>query len=61
MAALAFGAGALTEKAEAQPRFSDYPYGLGVAAGDQLPDSVVIWTRLGPRARFAHPMRTMCS
>lgn len=49
MAALAFGMGPLTGKAEAQPRFSDDPYSLGVASGDQLPGSVVIWTRLAPR------------
>jgi phosphodiesterase/alkaline phosphatase D-like protein len=26
----------------------DYPFGLGVASGDPLPDSVVLWTRLAP-------------
>ena len=29
------------------PRFA-YPFTLGVAAGDPLPDAVVIWTRLAP-------------
>lgn len=48
-AALAFGAGPLTGKVEAQPRFSGNPYSLGVASGDPLPDSVVLWTRLAPR------------
>lgn len=32
----------------AQPRFSDYPFQLGVASGDPLPESVVLWARLAP-------------
>ncbi|ABA21870.1 Alkaline phosphatase [Trichormus variabilis ATCC 29413] len=32
----------------AQTRFSGYPFSLGVASGDSLPDSVVLWTRLAP-------------
>lgn len=32
----------------AQPKFSAYPFSLGVASGDPLPDSVVLWTRLAP-------------
>lgn len=32
----------------AQPKFSDYPFSLGVASGDPLPTSVVLWTRLAP-------------
>lgn len=36
------------EKAIAAPRFSDYPFKLGVASGDPRPDSVVLWTRLAP-------------
>ncbi|MDZ8183297.1 MAG: alkaline phosphatase [Nostoc sp. ChiSLP02] len=32
----------------ANPRFSGYPFSLGVASGDPLPDGVVIWTRLAP-------------
>lgn len=32
----------------AAPKFSDYPFTLGVASGDPLPDSVVLWTRLAP-------------
>ncbi|WP_246633769.1 alkaline phosphatase D family protein, partial [Pseudonocardia nigra] len=32
----------------AQPA-RDYPFTLGVASGDPLPDSVVLWTRLAPR------------
>ena len=37
-AALAFGYGPFTEKVWANPRFSDYPFTLGVASGDPLND-----------------------
>jgi len=47
-AALIFGFGPFTEKTWAEPRFSDYPFKLGVASGDPLPDDVVLWTRLAP-------------
>jgi len=47
-AALIFGYGPFTERVWAQPRFSDYPFSLGVASGDPLPDGVVLWTRLAP-------------
>jgi alkaline phosphatase D len=30
-------------------RFQDYPFQLGVAAGDPAPDGFVIWTRLAPK------------
>lgn len=33
----------------AHPKFSDYPFQLGVASGDPSPDGVVIWTRLAPK------------
>ncbi|MDZ8140873.1 MAG: alkaline phosphatase D family protein [Nostoc sp. DedQUE04] len=51
------GTGALTgfaianqwfNKVLAQPRFSNYPFSLGVASGEPLPDNVVLWTRLAP-------------
>jgi alkaline phosphatase D len=32
----------------AQPMFTAYPFTLGVASGDPLPDGVVLWTRLAP-------------
>lgn len=32
----------------AQPKFSGYPFSLGVASGDPLPDGVILWTRLAP-------------
>ena len=33
----------------ADPVFAEYPFQLGIAAGDPLPDGFVIWTRLAPR------------
>lgn len=33
----------------AAPAFQDFPFQLGVAAGDPAPDGFVIWTRLAPR------------
>ena len=54
---LLIGAGAFTglavasqwpKRVVAQPRFSAYPFSLGVASGDPLPRSVVLWTRLAP-------------
>ncbi len=35
-------------RVNAQPKFSAYPFSLGVASGDPLPDSVVLWTRVAP-------------
>ncbi len=32
----------------ARQRLADYPFTLGVASGDPLPDGVVLWTRLAP-------------
>ncbi len=47
-AALVFGTGPVTEKALADPKFTDNPFGLGVASGDPAPDGMVLWTRLAP-------------
>jgi alkaline phosphatase D len=33
---------------ESNPTFAASPYSIGVASGDPLPDSVVLWTRLAP-------------
>src|SRR3954471_23555943 len=33
----------------AKPIFDAYPFSLGVASGDPLPDGVVLWTRLAPK------------
>jgi len=35
------------------PKFPAYPFALGVASGEPLPDGVVLWTRLAPRPREA--------
>lgn len=48
MAAAPFLAGSAGAVAAGSPRFVDYPFKLGVASGDPLPDGVVIWTRLAP-------------
>ena len=32
----------------ANPVFAKYPFSLGVASGDPLPDGVLLWTRLAP-------------
>lgn len=48
-AAVALGTGAISSnRALAQPFFRGNPFSLGVASGDPLPDSLVIWTRLAP-------------
>jgi alkaline phosphatase D len=33
-------------RGDSSPRFREYPFTLGVASGDPLPDGVVLWTRL---------------
>jgi alkaline phosphatase D len=55
---LLIGAGAMTglaiasqfshSRVLATPTFSNYPFSLGVASGDPLATSVVLWTRLAP-------------
>ena len=51
------GAGAVARPLEAArqsavvPYFNAYPFTLGVASGDPVPDGVVLWTRLAP-----HPL-----
>ncbi len=50
---LALGAGGVAlgsgRKALADPVFAEYPFQLGIAAGDPTSDGFVIWTRLAPR------------
>src|SRR6266487_6663480 len=41
----------LTRRLFAKPIFDAYPFSLGVASGDPLPDGIVLWTRLAP-----HPL-----
>ena len=48
------GAGAVARPAatralQGTPYFSTYPFALGVASGDPLPNGVVLWTRLAPK------------
>ena len=38
-----------SHQALADPVFAEYPFQLGIAAGDPAPDGFVIWTRLAPR------------
>ncbi|MCP3028606.1 alkaline phosphatase [Halobacillus sp. A5] len=38
--------GGLHVEAEEEEGFKEYPFTLGVASGDPLPDSVILWTRL---------------
>ena len=52
-AAAALGLGAIASPLVsrgvwAKPVFRNYPFTLGVASGDPLPDGVVLWTRLAP-------------
>ncbi|MBK1659903.1 alkaline phosphatase D family protein [Paracraurococcus ruber] len=46
--ALGLAALAAAQPVRAQPVFGRYPFRLGVASGDPLPDGVVLWTRLAP-------------
>ena len=49
-AALAFSVGTpLRSEAKIVEDALPYPYTLGIASGDPLPDAVVIWTRLAPK------------
>src|SRR5215218_5351794 len=40
---------AVSRRLFAKPIFNTYPFTLGVASGDPLPDGIVLWTRLAPR------------
>ena len=40
--------GSAIPSASAGPAFADYPFKLGVAAGEPTPDGAVLWTRLAP-------------
>jgi alkaline phosphatase D len=49
-----FGAAAmapaiLPRRLIAKPIFESYPFSMGVASGDPLPDGIVLWTRLAPK------------
>lgn len=48
-----------TKGVEASFTFDAYPFTLGVASGDPLPDGVVLWTRLAPNPAAADGMGGM--
>lgn len=48
-AAAALLSSCMNSGVRSDPKFSAYPFSLGVASGDPLPDGVVLWTRLAPR------------
>ena len=48
MGAALTGLAGATSTRQMQPIWSDYPFSLGVASGEPLPNSVVLWTRLAP-------------
>jgi len=39
------------------PKFSAYPFSLGVASGDPTPDGMVLWTRLAPEPLMGGGMK----
>jgi alkaline phosphatase D len=39
----------LTRRVLAKPVFEAFPFTMGVASGDPVPDGVVLWTRLAPK------------
>ncbi|MBD1381013.1 alkaline phosphatase D family protein [Metabacillus arenae] len=43
----------MAKEADASFKFSEYPFTLGIASGDPLPDGVVLWTRLAPKPTAA--------
>ncbi len=49
MGAAALARPATAGSVQGRPFFTGYPFSLGVASGDPLPDGVVLWTRLAPR------------
>lgn len=51
---LAMFAGLQPGRLWAAPKFSAYPFALGVASGDPWPDGFVIWTRLAPEPLEEH-------
>src|SRR5689334_12163383 len=51
---MALFAGLAPVRVWGQPSFADYPFQLGVAAGDPVADGFVIWTRLAPKPLDEH-------
>jgi alkaline phosphatase D len=44
----------LSVRARAELAFTDFPFALGVAAGDMTSDGFILWTRLAPRPLEPH-------
>jgi alkaline phosphatase D len=44
----------LSTSLRAELAFTDYPFALGVAAGDMTPNGFILWTRLAPRPFEPH-------
>lgn len=44
----------LSVRARAELGFTDFPFSLGVAAGDMTPSGFILWTRLAPRPFEPH-------
>jgi alkaline phosphatase D len=55
---LAALAAAPPQAGSGRPRFSGYPFRLGVASGDPTPDGCVLWTRLAPEPLAGGGMAT---
>ncbi|MDJ0726942.1 MAG: alkaline phosphatase D family protein [Prochloraceae cyanobacterium] len=47
---------AIANQVIANPKYQDYPFTLGVASGEPLPNSVVLWTRLAPNPNLGVSM-----
>jgi len=43
-----YGLGAASFAKWKKPRFHQYPFSLGVASGEPVPDGMILWTRLAP-------------
>src|SRR5688572_24528615 len=48
LGAAAIAQPAVAARAQSAPVFGAYPFSLGVASGEPLPDGIVLWTRLAP-------------
>ena len=49
LGAAAVGSPIVGKRLFAKPVFDAYPFSMGVASGDPLPDGIVLWTRLAPK------------
>src|SRR5438045_3877426 len=49
LGAAAIAPSILSRRLLAKPIFYAYPFSLGIASGDSLPDGIVLWTRLAPK------------